>query len=124
MALADPVVVTVATVAQSLPKTGTTEHGGSYTKDDGTIQVRINHIPAKNSLGKTKRTAELSVTKISADPLNASVNVSKTFRFFFNAEEPAVGFSIAEKKDIVQAFITYWNASSGANLTKWLGGES
>jgi hypothetical protein len=64
------------------------------------------------------------VTKTSADPLNASVNVQKTFRFFLNAQEPAVGFSIAEKKDIAQALMTWVNATSGANLVKWLGGES
>lgn len=124
MALADPIAITVNSVAVSLPKTGTTEHGGAYTKDDGTIVVRVNHIPAKNSQGVTKRTLELAVTKTSADPLNASVNVQKTFRFFLNGQEPAVGFSIAEKKDIAQALMTWVNATSGANLVKWLGGES
>jgi hypothetical protein len=124
MALADPVAITVGGVALSLPKTGTLEHGATYTKDDNTVLVRVNHIPAKNSLGTTKRTLELDVVKTAADPLNASVNVQKTFKFFLNAVEPAVGFTIADKKDIAQALMTWVNASSGANLTKWLGGES
>jgi hypothetical protein len=124
MAIADPVAITVNSVAVSLPRTGVMEHGAVYTKDDNTILVRINHIPAKNSLGTTKRTLELDVVKTSADPLNASVNVQKTFKFFLNAVEPAVGFTIAEKKDAAQAIMTWVNATSGANLVKWLGGES
>lgn len=124
MAISDPVAITVNSVAVSLPKTGTLEHGATYTKDDGTIIVRVNHVPAKNSQGQSKRTLELAVLKTAADPLNASINVQKTFRFFLNAVEPAVGFTIAEKKDIAQALMTWVNATSGANLVKWLGGES
>jgi len=124
MAIADPVAITVNSIAVSLPKTGTTEHGGVYTKDDGTISVKVNHIPAKTSQGVTKRTLGLTVTKTAADPLNASLNVQKSYSFYLNAQEPAVGFSIAEKKDISQALMTWANATSGANLVKWLGGES
>lgn len=124
MAFSDPFAITVNSVALTLPKTGTLEHGGVYSKDDNTVLVRVNHIPAKNSQGTTKRTLELDVVKTAADPLNASVNVQKTFKFFLNVVEPAVGFSSAEKKDIAQSLMTAVNASSGAILVKWLGGES
>jgi hypothetical protein len=37
---------------------------------------------------------------------------------------PATGYTIAEQKDIVDALVKYLTASTGANVTKLLGGES
>lgn len=124
MSFASPQVPTVLTVAETLPRVGTREYGATYTNDDNTVSLRANHVPAKSNSGQTKRTLELSYTKVAANPLLDGVNETKTFRFFLNAVEPAQGFSIADKKDISQALMTLVNASSGALLVQWLGGES
>jgi ABC-type dipeptide/oligopeptide/nickel transport system ATPase component len=40
------------------------------------------------------------------------------------ADVPTTGFSITEQKQIVDAMTAWLSASSGANVTRLLGGES
>jgi hypothetical protein len=40
------------------------------------------------------------------------------------ADVPPVGFSVVEQKQIIDALTAWLTASSGANVTKFLGGES
>lgn len=121
MAFADPQSVTIATVAQSLPRTGTNETHSTYRKEDGNVKLTISHQPGKV---RTRSSVRLDFTKIAADPLMAGVNREVSCSVFLNVDRPNVGLTAAEIKDVATALASWATASSGANLTKVLGGES
>jgi len=121
MAFADPQSVTIATVAQSLPRTSAEPNKGIYKKDDGTVQLTVSHAYGK----RTRRVIRLDHAKIAADPLQASTNVRLTASVYLVADTPpGYGYSVAEVKSIVDALTGYLTASSGARATQFLGGEN
>jgi hypothetical protein len=116
----DPQSVTINAVANSLPRTSSGVNTGAFTKDDGLVKLSISH-----SLGKrTRRVVRLDHAKIAADPLLAGVNVRATMSTYVVMDTPETGYSNAEVKQIVDALTGYLTASSGANVTKIIGGES
>lgn len=120
MAYADPQSVTINAVANSLPRTGSGVNEGSFTKDDGTVKLRVSHTYGK----RTRRMIRLDHTKIAADPLQASINVRLSASVYLVVDVPPVGYNIAEVKQIVDALTGYLTATSGARTTQLLGGES
>lgn len=120
MAIADPQSVTINSVAQSLARVGTNETKSIYRKDDGTVELTVSHQPGKV---RSRDSAKLTFTKIAADPLLAGVNREVSLSIYFNIDRPLVGLTTAEMKDVATSLTTWLTASSGANLTKILGGE-
>jgi len=121
MAFADPQSVTIATVAQSLPRTSAEPNKGVYKKDDGTVALTVSHSYGK----RTRRVMRLDHAKIAADPLQASVNVRLTASVYMVVDTPpGYGYTVAETKQIVDALTAYLTASSGARATQFLGGEN
>jgi len=122
MALADPLSITLNSVATSLPKTNMIESKSTYTKDDGLVKLTVAH----QEVGKTKtrRVIRLDTTDVAADPLLAGINREVPFEAYLVIVDPKVGLTIAAKKDKVTSLLTLITASSGAVLTKVLGGES
>lgn len=120
MALADPQSVTINSVAQSLPRTSSGINSNIYTKDDGNVQLSIQHTYAK----RTRRVARLNFSKIAADPLISAQNIKYSMSAYLVVDLPVTGFTVAEAKYIVDALTLWLTASSGANTTKVLGGES
>lgn len=121
MAFADPQSVTINAVAQSLPRISSGVNSGVFQKDDGTVRLTVSHQSAKN---RNRRMLRLDHTKIAADPLMASVNVRLSGSVYLVADFPAVGYTVAEAKQIVDALTAYLTASSGARATQLLGGEN
>jgi hypothetical protein len=93
---------------------------GSFTKDDGTVQLLVAHAINK----RARRTARLNFSKIAADPLISAQNIKYSMTAYLVVDVPPTGFTIAEQKAIVDGLITWLSASSGANTTKLLGGEN
>lgn len=125
MALTDPISLTLNSVATSLPKTSVGENKSVYTKDDGLVKVTVQHQEVgKNGSARTRRVIRLDTTDIAADPLMAGVNREVPFEAYLVIVDPRVGLTLAAKKDKVTSLLTYITASSGAVLTKVLGGES
>lgn len=120
--LADPQSVTLNSVATSLPKVAAGEFLGIYRKDDGTVQLDVAHTPS----GKTKwrRKIGLNTTDISPDPFQPSLNREIPFKVYLVVEAPTAGIALAAQKDKVMGLLNSLTASSGALLTKFLGGES
>jgi len=118
---ADPQSVTINAVANSLPRTSVGNNSASYTKDDGLVKLSISH---STSGKRTRRLIKLDHAKLAADPLTAGVNVKANVQTYLVMDVPEVGYTIAEQKQIVDALVAYLAASSGANVTKILGGES
>lgn len=117
----DPQSVTINAVAQSLPRVSVGSNTSTYTKDDGLVSLSVSH---KVSGKRTRRVIRLDHAKIAADPLLAGVNVKATTAFYLVADIPETGYTVTEQKQIGDALVAYLSASSGANLTKILGGES
>lgn len=121
MALSDPQSVTLNSVATSLPRVSTGENKSVYQKDDGFVKLTIQHNPSKTT---TRRVIRLDTTDVAADPLLAGVNREVPFSAYLVIVAPNVGLSIASQKDKTTSLLTAVTASSGALLTKILGGES
>lgn len=120
MAYSDPQSVTISAVANSLPRTSSGVNTGSFTKDDGSVQLLIAHAVNK----RARRTARLNVSKIAPDPLISAQNIKFSMTAYLVVDVPQTGFTIAEQKAIVDGLILWLSASSGANVTKLLGGEN
>lgn len=118
--LADPQSVTINSVANSLPAVLRGANQSAYQKDDGTVKLSIAHQYGK----RTRRTARLDFSKIAADPLVSAQNIKYSMSAYLVVDLPITGFTVAEAKQIVDALTAYLTASSGANVTKILGGES
>lgn len=120
MAFADPQVVTVNAVAQSMPRISSGANTGTFQKDDASYKLTVSHDYSK----RTRRLLRLDNAKVAADPLAAGINVRATFSAYLVVDEPLTGYTIAEKKQIIDGLVAYLTASSGANVTKLLGGEN
>lgn len=116
----DPQSVTINSVANSLPRTASGVNQGAFTKDDGTVKMSISHTYAK----RTRRMARLDFSKIAADPLISAQNIKYSMSAYLVVDVPITGFTVAEAKQIVDALTLWLTASTGANTTKLLGGES
>lgn len=118
--LADPQSVTINAVAQTLPAIVRGVNASKYQKDDTTVALSISHAYGK----RTRRSVRLDFSKIAADPLISSTNIKYSMSAYLVIDVPVTGFTVAEAKQIVDALTAYLTASSGANVTKVLGGES
>lgn len=120
MSYADPQSVTIAGVANSLPRTGSGVDQGSFTSNDGLVKLNVASTYGK----RTRRTIRLSHNKIATDPLLAGQSVPVSMAVYVVVDTPLTGYTVAQQKEIVDAFTAYLTASTGANVTKLLGGEN
>lgn len=120
MAFADPQTITINSVAQTLPRVSVDTNASFYAKDDGTVKLTASH-----QYGKRKRSLlRVDFSKTAADPLGPSVNQVYSMSVQLVVDRPLVGFTVAEQKQITDAVAAWLQASSGANSTKFLGGEN
>jgi len=119
MALADPQSVTVAGTTSPLPRTGIDRNSADYTSSDGTLKFSVSH-----QYGRRNRSIiRIDTNKISPDPLT-DVKQKISASAYVLVDRPAVGFTNADMSALVTGLTTWLTATSGANLTKVLGGES
>ena len=116
----DPQSVTINAVANTLPRTSSGTNSGAFTKDDGLVKLSVSHQYGK----RNRRVIRLDHAKIAADPLLAGVNVKASMACYFVMDVPQTGYTLAEAKQIADGLTAYLTASTGANITKVLGGES
>lgn len=120
MAFADPQSVTINAVANSLPRTSSDVNAGGFTKDDGTVALRVSHQYGR----RNRRLIRLDHSKVAADPFLAGTNVKYSMSVQLVVDVPPVGYTVAEQKQIVDALVAYLSATSGAKVTQLLGGEN
>jgi len=118
--LADPQSVTINSVANTLPAISRSNNASVYRKDDATVAMSISHQYGK----RTRRTARLDFSKIVADPLVPAQNQKVSMSAYLVVDHPITGLTVTEQKQIVDALVAYLAATSGAVVTKILGGES
>lgn len=118
MSFADPQTLTLNAVAQTLPRVSSSGASSTYSKDDGTVRMVVSH-----SLGKrNRRLLRVEHSKISADVFTAA-QTRFNANVYVVVDAPVSGYTNAEIKQIVDALTAYLTASSGANVSKLLGGE-
>jgi hypothetical protein len=121
MAFNDPQSIKIgADTAVPLPRTGSGVNTGSFKSNDSNIQLDVQSAYNK----RTQRSARLTHSKIAPDPLISSQNIKYSMSAYLRVDTPVTGYTVDEQKAIVQAIIDWATASSGANITKLLGGEN
>ena len=80
MALADPQVITVNAVAQSLKRVSSGTNVGTFKTNDGNFTLDVAHSYSK----RNRHTLVLRQRKIAADPLAPTLNVEVTLRASFS----------------------------------------
>lgn len=120
MALSDPQSVTINAVAISLPRTSTDTNASSYQSNDGLVKETVSHQYGK----RNRHLARIDHSKIAADPFSSTLNAKYSMAAYIVIDVPPVGYTAAEAKQVVDGFIAQLNASSGALITKILGGEN
>jgi len=117
----DPQSVTIAPAsAVSLPRTSSGESTGQFTTADGNIAISVAHANGK----RVRRTIKIVHRKVTPDPLFPSQNTPYSMSFYMVVDVPPVGYSVAEQKAVIDGFLANLQATSGANITKYLGGEN
>jgi hypothetical protein len=120
LAIANPLVITINAIANSLPKTSFGTNTGSYTKDDGLVSVEIAHQYGTRS----RRRIRLNHSKLTPDPFIPTNNVVVGMSCTLSIDTPKAGYTLTEQKQVLDGFIAALSASSGALETAILGGES
>lgn len=122
MAFADPQSITIDGSTFACARVFSPSTTGTFVSSDISQKISVGPQPMSN--GRTRRTAALVNTKITADPLVATTNVrvSDTIRLII--DRPVNGYSDAEVVKQVTGFITWLTASSNANLVKLVAGEN
>lgn len=116
----DPQSVTINAVANSLPRTEVDGQSATYTKDDGTVTLKVSHQETKG--GRLRHAVKLDQNKIAADPFIAGNSRLSGASITFVVDEPNAGqFSNADLLLLAKAFIAW---GTDANLTKVIAGES
>lgn len=122
MALADPQSITIGTTpgAVSLPRTSTGVNSSVYTSADSTTKESISHQYGK----RNRHLVRVDFSKVAPDPFQTDVNQRFSMSAYVVIDAPADGFSVAEQKDVVTGLLSQLTASSGALITKVIGGEN
>ena len=118
--LSDPQSVTLAGTAVSLPRTATSGTGATYKAPDSTLVLETIH----NYGRRNRAMVRVRQVKIAADPLIATTNRRLSLSAWLVVDMPPEGFSIAEQVSLVKALSDWLSASTYANTTKLVGGES
>lgn len=120
MAFSDPQSITIDGVAHSLARVSNGVNAGAFQTNDGMFRESVAHTYGK----RTRRTIRLDFKAISPDPFNTSVNIPVGASFYLVADVPVNGVEVTDQKKMIDGFLAYLSASSGAAITRLLGGEN
>jgi hypothetical protein len=124
MSMTDPFVVTISAVAQTCPRISVGDDKSEYQTGDGLVTVQFSSLYDQGRGDRTKRMARIDVRKIAADPMKPVENVEVSMATYVVFDLPPAGYTSTEAKAVWDGFYTALQASSGAVITKLLGGES
>lgn len=124
MSMTDPTVVTISAVPITCPRISVGDDRSEYQSGDGLVTLTFSSLYDQGRGDRTKRMARVDVRKIAADPMKPVENVEVSMAFYIAYDLPPAGYTAVEAKAISDGFLTTLQASSGAMITKLLGGES
>jgi hypothetical protein len=117
---ADP-TITINAIPQALKRTGMGANSGSFITNDGSHKLAISH-----SLGNfNQRMIRLDRVQTVANPLSSGEFLEASDSVWLVSKTPKIGYlTVVQQKQLVDGFIAFLSASSGAAITQLLGGES
>lgn len=115
----DPQSITISGNAKTLARTSSTDNGGKFATADRAHQMSVSHSYGK----RTRHTIRLQVDSLVANPLVSGQNVNQSMSTYLVVDVPN-GYDTATAKAVVDGFLANLSASTGANITKLVGGES
>lgn len=116
----DPQSVTIAGTAVSLPRVSSNQNGGTFRSNDNYVTESVSHQYGN----RTRRMFRIDHSKIVPDPLMSTQNNLASMSFYIVADVPKTGYTVAQQKEVIDGFLAQLNASSGALITRFLGGEN
>lgn len=120
MALADPQSITINAVPYTLARTGSGPSSGAFASNDGLVKESVSHQNGK----RIRHLFRVDHSKVAADPFLSNTNAPYSMSTYIVFDVPVTGYTVAEQKQVVDGFIAQLSASSGALITKVLGGEN
>lgn len=120
MALADPQSITINSIAVSLPRTSNGVNSGAFASNDGLVKETISHQYGK----RNRHLFRVDHSKVAPDPFVPSQNAKYSMSCYIVCDTPTTGYTVAEQKQVIDGLIAQLSATSGALLTKILGGEN
>lgn len=121
MAFADTQTVTINAVANAMNRTAMDPQGVFQTAD-GTVGLVVAHATVGNR--RTRHNIRINHSKVAADPFTSGNSIKYSMSAYLVVDVPFEGgYTAAEQKQVIDGFLAYLAASSGANITKLLGNE-
>jgi hypothetical protein len=117
---ADPQALTLDASALTLNRTGSGTSSGVFQTADGLVKMTVSHAYGK----RTRHTIRIDHQKTAVDPLVPAQNKPYSMSYYLVVDVPPVGYSVADQIKIVKGLFANLAASTDANYTKLLGGES
>lgn len=114
---ADPQVITVNAVAQSMPRISSVGQKATYQKNDLSFTLTLSHTPAKDRI---RSMARIDQRAIVPDPLTA-VNDYETLSVYIVADRPLAGFTSTQLEQLIVGFKTWLDTTA---IGKLFGQES
>lgn len=115
----DPYVVTISGAGKSLNKLTTTDSGSKFGTSDRLHRASVNHFYGR----RERHSIRLDVDTTTANPLITGQNVVNSMSVILTVDNPK-GFDTTTIKAVVDGFLAKLTASSGADVTKLIGGEA
>jgi predicted Zn-dependent peptidase len=118
MALADPQIITVNGVAQSMPRTEVGVKTATYTKSDGLFSLLIGHLigKGKNSSNNRVRTRiAFNQRAIVTNPLD-STNDYDNLIISVLIDRPEYGFTSTQMDQMLAGFKTWLDSTMTAKM--------
>jgi len=124
MSLTDPLSITISGVTSSVPRVSVGDDKSEYSSGDGLLTATFSHLYQQGKGDRTRRMARIDVRKLAPDVFKPSEKVEVSMATYVVFDLPLAGYTPTEAKAVFDGFIATLNASSGAMVTKLLGGES
>lgn len=112
--------ITIDGSAISLPRTSGSLDLAVFGSNDGLVKEKVSHTYGK----RNRHLFRLDHNKVAPDPFQTSLNAKYGMSVYIVVDVPGVGYQVADQKKVVDGFLAQLSASSGALITKILGGES
>lgn len=116
MALADPQVVTVNAVAQSMPRLQSDGKSAVYANADESFKLSVSHEkPVVKGKTRVRSLARIDQRAIVTNPLD-STNDYDTLTVYLVIDRPEVGFSSTQVDQLVSGFKTWLTSTMVGTL--------
>lgn len=102
--LIDPQIITINSVAKSMPRVMIGDRKATYANSDGSFTLNVSHQTSNTRIRTMARVDQLAIV---ADPLT-SVNDFDTLTFYSVLDRPSFGFTLAQCQQLVTGYKAWY----------------